>query len=424
MGSLGIGKLRRRNGKDMVIRQKKVLILLTLIAGIFSLMVQPYSHAVNVFPLTQLLNKNDALAATQPTIVAPQPAAAANEPKGQIISAGEGDETEDKTSPAPVTASVPAMKQQAAVGTSQAEDGLLPTMSAQISPPATLPGGAVTPNTAAPTATSKAKDLYAWEGSVMFLAKDIQDIEQAIMNYDLSELDKKIREQQFQSLFVDPNQQKVQIPPAPVFYLSSIVYNGPKDWTVWINGDRITTKDQDSYQKNGLKIVNVERDFVTFTWETDVLDLMVPDWQQKLKSPERKPQTAQMNPVSVKELLDQNKTRLEFILHPNQTFVVARMSIIEGKLKEVIPPPTPEQVAAAMPRATADQLGELPQSSTPYVPPVGLPSQGGSDVDPTEKYRGMKHIQEKTPTPEQIEESIPSASEAKKLLEDITTTPQ
>lgn len=336
----------------------------------------------------------------------------------------------------PVSPLVPAAQPQVAnpqpvanqpIGNANAKN----TLSPQIAPPATLPGDKGTsPQMARVDQGNKVKDPYAWEGSIMFLPKELQEIEQAIMNYELSELDKKIKEQQFQSLFANPDQQKkIQIPPAPVFYLSSIVFDAPGIWSVWVNNDRMTSKEKESQGKNGLKLVSVNKDEATFTWETDALDVMVPAWREKLKNPEKKPQLAMTNPVAVKDVLDQNKTRLEFTLKPNQTFVVARMSIIEGKLKEVIPPPTPDQVAASMPKASPEQLPDdvswtdLPTSTTAYVPPAGLPSQGGSDVDPTEKYRGMKHIQEKTPTPQEVEDSIKSSGDAKKLLEDITTQP-
>lgn len=88
-----------------------------------------------------------------------------------------------------------------------------------------------------------------------------------------------------------PIRKKVRPVGPATLYLSAIVYIGPKTWTIWLNGVRVTP----DMRIGGIDIVSVGRDAVRF----------------KMRVLTNRP------PVSVR-------------LRPNQTFVAATREVIEG----------------------------------------------------------------------------------------------
>jgi hypothetical protein len=91
----------------------------------------------------------------------------------------------------------------------------------------------------------------------------------------------------------DTNQGKQAIEDATL-YLSTIVYYGPKDWTIWVNGVPISPKQE--FQ--AFQVTQIEPDFV---------ELLVPLSAQG------------MRPIR---------------LSPNQTFITKTGTVIEGRVEE------------------------------------------------------------------------------------------
>ena len=88
-----------------------------------------------------------------------------------------------------------------------------------------------------------------------------------------------------------PIRKKVRPVGPATLYLSAIVYIGPKTWTIWLNGVRVTP----DMRIGGIDIVSVGRDAVRL--EMRVLT---------------------------------NRPRVSVRLRPNQTFVAATREVIEG----------------------------------------------------------------------------------------------
>lgn len=124
-----------------------------------------------------------------------------------------------------------------------------------------------------PVSSADSKIRRSVPDTLMFTIDEFNDIKDRISGGDVTEL----REQQAME--------------ATSLYLGSILYSGPKDWTIWINGTPITpNQDFQAFQVTGITPRYVE--------------LLVPLSSQG------------MRPV-----------RLE----PNQTFITESGIIVEGK---------------------------------------------------------------------------------------------
>lgn len=84
-----------------------------------------------------------------------------------------------------------------------------------------------------------------------------------------------------------------------VIYLGALFFQSPSQWTLWVNGRRITS-DEDVHHKlpKGLKIEEVSEHQVVFSWSS---------------SPKNLPQ--------------------QIVLHPNQTYFIAAQEIWEGDMR-------------------------------------------------------------------------------------------
>lgn len=100
----------------------------------------------------------------------------------------------------------------------------------------------------------------------------------------------------------------------PQFYLSSLAYHSQDNWTIWINGKKIT---QDYENKPfGLQIHSIDNEKVVFEWHPKHMDKI-----SKIEI------GAENNTVSI----DYLRNKVLFTLRVNQTFSSETMRIIEGK---------------------------------------------------------------------------------------------
>ncbi len=65
---------------------------------------------------------------------------------------------------------------------------------------------------------------------------------------------------------------------APAFYLNSVMFYIPKNWTLWLNHRRIRV----GTEMNGLTVVNIHKDFVDMLWKPADLDFIAPDWKKNV----------------------------------------------------------------------------------------------------------------------------------------------
>ncbi|MBI1274914.1 hypothetical protein GC177_02950 [bacterium] len=102
---------------------------------------------------------------------------------------------------------------------------------------------------------------------------------------------------------------------APAFYLSTIIYKGENKWAVWLRGYKFTPE---NLEDGTVTLINVTKQRATFEWIAEGLDVISPNWEEKVKDTKQ---------VKVKD----DKKTVVFSLFPNQSFVSRVMKVIEGK---------------------------------------------------------------------------------------------
>lgn len=97
-------------------------------------------------------------------------------------------------------------------------------------------------------------------------------------------------------------------------YLASIIYFNPKDWIIWINDKKITSKTNDP--KKELYVETISKGKVSILWK-----LSLSKW--KIISGKKEEFAPKTN--------DENQIEIQFELKPNQTFILSSSKIVEGK---------------------------------------------------------------------------------------------
>jgi hypothetical protein len=97
-------------------------------------------------------------------------------------------------------------------------------------------------------------------------------------------------------------------------YLASIIYFNPKDWIIWINDKKITSKTNDP--KKELYVETISKGKVSILWK-----LSLSKW--KIISGKKEEFAPRTN--------NENQIEIRFELKPNQTFILSSSKITEGK---------------------------------------------------------------------------------------------
>ncbi len=108
----------------------------------------------------------------------------------------------------------------------------------------------------------------------------------------------------------------------PSFFLSSIIYERPDEWAIWLNGFRLTNKM--NKETDPLYVTEISPESVRITWKPDsvmLLHLGSIAVQQK-DDPDKVP-------------IDAVNKSITFTLRPNQTFVSSILSVEEGRIPSV-----------------------------------------------------------------------------------------
>lgn len=122
-------------------------------------------------------------------------------------------------------------------------------------------------------------------------------------------------------------QSQVELPTeAPAFYLRSILYFSPDNWTIWLNNEKISSN---SEYIGELSIIKVTGNEVVFLWKDTQLDSIYPGWDSKFTHlGDNRFVSNNKNMV-----IDLASGDVSFILGPNQSLVTKNMQIVEGQVE-------------------------------------------------------------------------------------------
>ncbi|MCC7259775.1 MAG: hypothetical protein IT567_01935 [Alphaproteobacteria bacterium] len=129
---------------------------------------------------------------------------------------------------------------------------------------------------------------------------------------------------------------------AKSFYLDSIMYMSSGNWAVWINGRKFSHDEQESDDAAAdIKIEDISREKVTFSWAVGNVDAISPHWQEKVALMGDKG-------ASDSDITVDPKTQTVYVtLRPNQTFISRAMEIVEGRTGNYDPAPVPAPAGAS-----------------------------------------------------------------------------
>lgn len=195
----------------------------------------------------------------------------------------------------------------------------------------------------------------------------------------------------------------------PSFYVSTIVYKSPSNWSLWLNGNRVTPKRVPA----GIEVVAVSPTGAQFLWKPEKFMQFKAYWDDIEAGKVAKPPARSLSQAA-KVTFDKKNSAWVFTVKTNQTFASQYMAVLEGKhdaessvtppatpvvntVQPVVEPPLLEEPDKEL-RATSEEL----QRQDRQLSGIGRPRPKGllSDVPPTP---------EPTPTPTQDSAATVSA---------------
>ena len=103
-------------------------------------------------------------------------------------------------------------------------------------------------------------------------------------------------------------------PPLPDYALNSILYRSPTQWALWINGDKMTSRDA---KRDNMEILNVSASYARIAIKIPQLKQVIPDWRDKARMDNR-----------VTVIPDEE--RVVVTLSPNQVLIPEALEVLEG----------------------------------------------------------------------------------------------
>lgn len=152
----------------------------------------------------------------------------------------------------------------------------------------------------------------------------------------------------------------------PVFTLGSVAFRTASDWTVWLNGVRITP----STNMHEVKVAAIGPQMVRFAW--------TPSYLSALRERARLDKFADSGPVAHKRtnpntaVFDREGGVVYFALRPNQSFAAGYMATFEGRIAspaleklvdETVPAAATDAGAATQPTQAYDDLSPTQQKN-------------------------------------------------------------
>jgi hypothetical protein len=152
--------------------------------------------------------------------------------------------------------------------------------------------------------------------SLMFSDTDISNIDKAIEAFQNNQIFELEGGEENQEKSITEEEKKLEQENVKAYiFLSSILYFGNDSWSLWINDKKYTAKnnkiDSELYFKS------VEKDKVNIIWK-----LSVSKW--KILSGLRSESLAP-------KINSNNQVEIDFVLQPNQTFILNSNKIVNGK---------------------------------------------------------------------------------------------
>lgn len=159
----------------------------------------------------------------------------------------------------------------------------------------------------------------------------------------------------------------------PAYQLSSIAYRAANDWTVWLNGTRITPKHNDGE----VTVAAVKPDRVWFHWKPAYIGSLAERISKDNFTPSTKV-THRLAGGAPQPYFDRQSGAVHFSLTPNQTFVPGYFRVFEGAMKApTLPDTKPEPGLTANGELSPDAaaaidslLGATPDAG-PAAPATG-----------------------------------------------------
>jgi hypothetical protein len=155
--------------------------------------------------------------------------------------------------------------------------------------------------------------------SLMFDDEQNSNIERAIdafKNIGSGESSKNSDSDEFSDSATNSASKQFEINEKSRIFLGSILYLNPKDWAVWIGGQKITSTSNSKNNEIYLKVVEKDRTKILWT-------LSVSKW--KILS-------GKQSEESAPKINAKGQVEVEFELKPNQTFILSSGVISEGRI--------------------------------------------------------------------------------------------
>jgi hypothetical protein len=210
-----------------------------------------------------------------------------------------------------------------------------------------LPDAIITPAAAAtpelpinPPTTSNTPKLSMGSSTltIFFTPEQWQALQQTLEVYESTAKTGSTQQEDFHIDLIEAP--KIVEPDSyPVFYLSSIVYRAPNDWSLWVSGHKITSQKNTS----NLQVLSVSPNMATFSWTPSFSEALSKRWNDKQFAPVAPVKNKLTNPSSFS--YNQSSGVVTFSLQPNQSFVAGYMNTFEGyvespKLEKINAPAT------------------------------------------------------------------------------------
>lgn len=171
-----------------------------------------------------------------------------------------------------------------------------------------------------------------WTDSLMFTGDQILSLREAINfyreNFLKSNIGNEERNIEENPLLNEVNEEEV----SPSFFMNSIIYESPRQWIIWLNDIKFTSKVSIQMKDiEELTPIEVKAVYVKFSMIVKDIDKLSPSWNNKLKVKSKG--FFESDDQNISYYRDEDK--IVFKLSPNQTFVLYNMQIEEGKKSSI-----------------------------------------------------------------------------------------
>ena len=209
----------------------------------------------------------------------------------------------------------------------------LPVVQGAASSATTSPATSALTNVLGPAAPPEAK-TYSYgtsQFSILFLPTQVDHMRQAIHNFESSAKATGSTSTTFvapEPVTVDnkPTITITEPPIYPVFYLASIAYHTPTDWSVWVSGHKITSHSNET----DLTVVKVTPDSATFTWSPSYILAMTQRNKQHIFASFDLVRNRILKRNDDDLHFNDATNSITFTLRPNQSFSAGYWHLFEG----------------------------------------------------------------------------------------------